>query len=131
VSFDLEPAGKRTRVRYLHRTILTPVEHQQCVEHTDVYHQTLAAYVAHFAGRDCRYETRDTSTPFADVVSALDEHLHDAVVDYRSGHFFGLRTPGELVRVFGRDAWGYPVEIVRHRFDAGAPSWLDAVIADA
>src|SRR3954468_22375587 len=51
VSFELEPAGERTRVRYLHRTVLTPVEYEQCVEHTDVYHGTLAAYVAHFAGR--------------------------------------------------------------------------------
>jgi hypothetical protein len=131
VSFDLEPSGAGTRVRYLHRTVLTAVEHEQCVEHTDVYRQTLGAYVAHFAGRDARYETVETDTAFAEVAQLLTDRMEDGVVDYRSDHFLGLRTPGELVRVFGRDAWGDRVAIVRHRFDVDATAWLDAVIADA
>jgi hypothetical protein len=132
VSFELQPAGDRTQVRYLHRTVLTPIEYEQCVEHTDVYHQTLVAYVAHFAGRDARYETVETDTPFAEVARKLGAEPEHGVVDYRAAHFLGLRTPNELVRVFGRDVWGLPVEIVRHRFETGPDAvWLDAVIADA
>lgn len=145
LEYRLDPAaGGGTRVRFVHRTILTPVELEMCEEHTDLYRQTLGAYVAHFAGRDARYESADApqGVPVADVVRALgvpdDARVGDrvelafgsaGVIDYRTPRFVGIRTEHALVRVFGRDAWGYPVGVARHGFDRDTLAvWLDGAV---
>ena len=60
----------------------------------------------------------------------------DAVVDYRTDAFLGLRTGDALIRVYGRDAFGWPVGVALHLFapDADGPAleqawraWLDGV----
>ena len=40
----------------------------------------------------------------------------DAVVDYRTDAFLGLRTDDALIRVYGRDAFGWPVGVALHLF---------------
>ena len=40
----------------------------------------------------------------------------EATVDYRTDAFLGLRTEDALYRVFGREAWGWPVGATLHLF---------------
>jgi hypothetical protein len=62
----------------------------------------------------------------------------DAVVDYLTPEFIGLRTEDGLYRFFGRNAFGAPVGFALHSFADGVDpdktrlawqSWLDGVFA--
>jgi hypothetical protein len=59
-------------------------------------------------------------------------------VSYRTPHFLGLRTGDGLIRIIGRDTFGWPVGVTLHLFapDADAAAleqawraWLDGVYA--
>ena len=53
------------------------------------------------------------------------------VVDYRDGTMVGMRTDDALVRVYGRDVWGWPVGVGVHAFDGAVDerAWREKVAA--
>ena len=70
------------------------------------------------------------------VIPGLDPI--EAVVDYRTSHFIGLRSKDALYRFYGRNAFGGQVDAAHHLFaegvDAGEnqkawQTWLDEVFA--
>jgi hypothetical protein len=155
--------GGRALLRYVHSGIFTDdwdSQYDGAGRHTDFYLHTLGVYLGHFAGRRAAYAEvegpKALAAPgsFAAACGALgldgaaagtSARLDlpgtgpvDAVVDYRSEHFLGLRTADGLVRVFGREAWGAPVGVTLHLFAAGADAdaagrawaaWLEEVAA--
>ncbi|WP_405994123.1 SRPBCC domain-containing protein [Streptomyces sp. NBC_00986] len=156
--------GRRAWVRYVHSGIFTDDwdnQYDGASKHNAFYLHTLREYVTHFAGRPVAFATLngpDASTaPDALEVAARalgladdtaegarvqargpEGQLLDAVVDFRSPYFIGLRTDGALIRFFGRNHWGAPVGVSVHDFAAGADAetnelawqnWLDGVFA--
>jgi uncharacterized protein YndB with AHSA1/START domain len=156
--------GRRAWVRYVHSGIFTDDwdnQYDGASKHNAFYLHTLREYVTHFAGRPVAFATLngpDASTaPDALEVAARalgladdtaegaqvqargpEGQLLDAVLDFRSPYFIGLRTDGALIRVFGRNHWGAPVGITVHDFAADADAetnerawqnWLDGVFA--
>jgi uncharacterized protein YndB with AHSA1/START domain len=140
----IEPrdGGRRSWVRYVHSGILTEDwanQYDGASKHTDFYLHTLREYLTHFAGRSVVFTTLDAPTPSAapDAFARLGRRLGlpddaaegarvrvdaaggevlDAVVDFRSRHFIGLRTDTALYRFFGRNHFGAPVGISVHDF---------------
>ena len=65
----------------------------------------------------------------------------DGVVDYATDAFLGVRSADALYRVYGRDAWGWPVGVAHHLFADGVDqaaagqawsAWLNGVfVAEA
>jgi hypothetical protein len=130
-------------------------------EYTDFYHHTLEQYLRYFTGRPATFV--QASGPAAateenaftmlrrglglsdDVAQGDQVRLTptgldplDAVVDYSTPHFIGLRTADGLYRFFGGNAWGMPVGLSLHLFADGVDQdktehawrvWLDAVFA--
>lgn len=157
LEYRLEPTKAGTYVRYTHRSVVTDdttydVEVDACKAHTALYCHSLGEYVCHFGGRRATYVDLDAHEPragdFDRVAVALGAHavgdpVHVApaatrgVVDYRDERFLGIRTDDALLRVYGRDAWGWPVGIGLHLFDPAADGpaaeaawrvWLDDVL---
>jgi hypothetical protein len=136
-------------------------------QHTDFYLHTLGQYVEHFKGRRATYiggESSDgivgpeaSSKPGSfdalkralglngDVAAGDTVRIEldalapqEAVVDYATPHFLGLRTNEGLVRFFGRDNWGMPTGMSGHLFAEGIDkqrtekawqAWLNGVFA--
>jgi hypothetical protein len=130
-------------------------------QHTDFYHHTLGQYLRYFSGRPATYVqvqqpvgatkanaftvlrrglglTNDVAE--GDVVQLVLPGIDplDAVVDYLTLHFIGLRTTDGLYRFFGRNAWGWPIRVGHHLFADDADQdkaehawrvWLDGVFA--
>ena len=44
------------------------------------------------------------------------------VVDYRDGTMVGVRADDALIRVYGRDVWGWPVGVAVHIVRRGRPT---------
>jgi uncharacterized protein YndB with AHSA1/START domain len=159
--FAPHDGGATTYLRYRHRCAVPASDFDRqltmCRAHTSFYQHSLGVYAAHFAGRVPAYVSADADGTFAavrralglpdDVVAGdpvaltpdgLDQEI-EGVVDYATGPFLGIRTADALLRVYGRDRWGYPVGIAHHLFapdaDADAAtarwsSWLQAVCDD-
>jgi hypothetical protein len=141
LDYRLEPRGPITYLRYRHRTDVPAdefdVQLDACRRHTTFYLHSLGQYACHFAGRDAAYMSVDVGAGFADVRRALGVSQRavvgdrvtltpaglgpiEGVVDYATGSFLGVRGADALVRVYGRDVWGWGVEVAVHDF-AGAP----------
>ncbi|WP_433225375.1 SRPBCC family protein [Actinomadura formosensis] len=160
----IEPReGGRAWVRYVHSGIFTgdwDDQYDGASKHTDFYLHTLRQYLLYFPGRRAAHsdvqgpEASMRKGSFAAATRALalggaaegdtvrvdlpGTGPVDAVLDYRTEHFVGLRTGDAMYRFFGRDAWGGPVGIALHRFapDAAASreqaqkawqDWLNAL----
>jgi hypothetical protein len=103
------------------------VQYDACVQHTGLYMHSLGAYLEHFADREPHYlGFDDVPGSTADVLARLgigDADVGDrvslGVVDYRDRTMVGVRGEDALIRVWGRDAWGWPVGVSVHSF-AGA-----------
>lgn len=156
--------GGTAVLRYVHSGIFDDdwdSQYEGVGKHTDFYLHTLGQYLAHFPGRAARYvetnapESSAVPDGFATVVRALGLRegvaegdtvpvdlpgvaATDAVVDYRTPHFLGLRTDDALYRFFGRNAWGAPVGFSVHLFAPDADTekveqawtgWLSGVFA--
>ncbi|HMJ36708.1 MAG TPA: SRPBCC domain-containing protein [Baekduia sp.] len=167
LDYRLEPSGAGTHLRYVHRGVFgedddDDRELDQCRQHTAFYNHSLGEYARHFSGREPVYVAADgpqasTQGGFAAVRRALGlagdvaagdrvrltpaglEPI-DGVVDYATHAFLGVRSADALYRVYGRDAWGYPVGVAHHLFAAGADraageqawsDWLRSVFATA
>jgi hypothetical protein len=167
LEYVVEPrdGGRRAWVRYVHSGIFVDDwdnQYDAAGRHTDFYLHTLREYLTHFGGRPVvAFATFDgpeaskAAGSFAAVGRALglangdaegarvqlrgpEGHLLDAVLDFRSPYFIGLRTDTALIRFFGRDHWGYPVGMSVHDFATGADAkteeaawkgWLDGVFS--
>jgi uncharacterized protein YndB with AHSA1/START domain len=166
LDYTIEPRdeGRRAWVRYVHSGIFVDDwdnQYDAAGRHTDFYLHTLRQYLTHFDRRPVAFATFDgpdaskASGSFAAVGRALgltddtavgarvqargpEGQVLDAVVDFRNPYFLGLRTEDALIRVFGRDHWGYPVGMSVHDFAPGADAkadedawkgWLDGVFS--
>ena len=149
LDYRLEPLAAGTYLRYEHRGTLPADgfdrELAACRHHTAFYNHSLGQYACHFAGREPRYVSADgpEHSSFAAVKRALGVPAGavpgdrvrltpaglasiDGVVDYSTPHFLGVRSDDALYRVYGRDAWGWPVSVAHHLFGDVAPDVDDA-----
>ena len=157
LDYRLEPLGAITYVRYRHRTAVQAseleVQLDACRRHTAFYRHSLGQYACQFPGRQAAYVSIDGPAEegsFAavrralglpddvvagDLVRLTPEGLEpiDGVVDYATDRFLGIRTADALYRVYGRDAWGWPVGLAHHLFGDGVDkaatqrAWADWV----
>lgn len=165
LGYVLEPRGSGTHVSYLHRGVFGEDEYDvqldACRQHTAFYSHSMSEYTQHFAGRDPVYVSADAPDSsvrdgFAVVCNALGlgpdaavgDRIHleldgvapvDGTIDYLTATFLGVRTADELIRVYGRDRWGWPVGVAVHLFadDADGPAatkawttWLNGLFTE-
>ncbi len=137
--------GGRTWFRYVHSGVFTDDWENQydgADQHTSFYLHTLGQYLAHFSRRPVVYLSTDAPAAsnsaggFTTLRAALgltaqtsqDDTVQvalplgetEAVVDYLHPNFVGLRTGTAMYRFFGRNAFGAPVGVAVHHFDADA-----------
>ncbi|MET7363151.1 SRPBCC domain-containing protein [Streptomyces sp. NPDC005562] len=161
LDLTLEPrdGGRRTWLRYVRGGIFTGAaddRYDGAARHTDFHLHTLGQYMAYFAGRPVAFSgvhgplasrapdafvrlaralgLPDDATDGARVRAQAPGGDLDAVIDFRSRYFIGLRTDETLHRFFGRNHFGAPVGISVHDFGAHANAkgtelawqdWLD------
>ncbi|WP_264483118.1 SRPBCC family protein [Streptomyces pinistramenti] len=140
--------GGTAVLRYVHSGVLDATGRDDRYDgvalHTDFYLHTLGQYLRYFAGRPVTFidvpgpQNSQAPDAFAVLQRALGvtgtvtagDRLRvqlpgaeplDAVVDYRTDHFLGLRTDHGLYRFFGRNAFGGPVGISLHLFADDTP----------
>jgi hypothetical protein len=134
------------RLRYVHTCAMEAsefeVQHDACIQHTNFYYHSLGEYLRHFAGKQPEYLGFDkVPGTTADVCARLGvpetavagDRVGLGVLDYRAGSFVGIRSDDALIRVYGRDVWGWPVGVGVHTFlgVADEPAWRDLLIAKA
>ena len=159
LEYRLDPHGAGTRVRYRHATVFDDDEHEvqeaACRAHTQLYLHSLGEYVRHFAGREAMRVEADG--PDRSAMAAVRDALGvpsgataghrvrltpsgldpiEGVIDWSSAQFLGIRTADAFLRVYGRDAWGWPVSVALHHFGGRVDAdregeawrvWLDEV----
>lgn len=166
LDYVLEPSAGGSFLRYAHTSVLDDDEYDvqldACRRHTAFYYHTLGEYLRHFEGRDAMYVSVDGPEPssgpgaFAvvrralgiDDGAAVGDRVRvtpagldaiDAVVDYATPDFLGVRSADALHRFYGRDAFGWPVGVVHHMFGRDADAtraregwsvWLDGLFGD-
>jgi hypothetical protein len=157
--------GGTAQLRYVHSGVLMTDDWKDQYDgigaHTDFYLHSLGEYLRHFAGRPVQYvavagpaasgrpgsiEALKTAlgigqdSKVGDEVSLEISELErtEAVLDYLSPQFVGLRGDAELYRFYGREAFGGTVDAAHHLFDSKADAarqtaawqaWLDGVFA--
>lgn len=156
--------GGRTYFRYVHSGIFVDDwdnQYDAAGQHTDFYLHTLAQYLRYFSRRPVTYVSAEApeASKAPDGFDVLRRALgigdyvtqddtvrvtlpgigpREAVVDYLTPNFAGLRTEDGLYRFFGRNAFGAPVGVALHLFAEGADqkrteqewrSWLNGVFA--
>jgi hypothetical protein len=133
-----------SHVSYVHSTVFEPsefaVQSASCIQHTRFYYHSLGEYLRHFAGRTPHYLGLDeVPGSTADVLARLGvpetagpgDRIALGTIDYRDGSMVGIRSEDALLRVYGRDVWGWPVGFAVHSF-AGEPderAWRERVAA--
>jgi hypothetical protein len=165
LDYVLEPSAGGSFLRFAHTSVLDEDEYDlqldACRRHTALYYHTLGEYLRHFEGRDATYVSVDgpeaSSRPGAFAVvrralgiddrAAVGDRVRvtpdgldaiDAVVDYATPAFLGVRSADTLYRFYGRDAFGWPVGVAHHMFgDVDATRareawsvWLDGLFGD-
>ncbi|MFE0103124.1 SRPBCC domain-containing protein [Streptomyces sp. NPDC059009] len=158
----IEPrdGGRRSWVRYAHRGAFTAdwdTLYDAASRHTDFYLHTLRQYLTYFPGRLAAFASvhgpAASTTP--DAFEALGRELClpadaaegarlrvdapggplDAILDFRTRCFIGLRTEDALYRFFGRNHFGGPVGVSVHDFGPHADAkhnelaWRDWLFA--
>ncbi|MFE0177861.1 SRPBCC domain-containing protein [Streptomyces sp. NPDC059002] len=161
VDHTIEPrnGGRRAWVRYVRSGVFADhwdAQYDAVAQYTDFRLHTLCEYLTYFKDRTAVHSAvsgpsasaapdafrrlgralalPDDATEGARVrVRAPGEPL-DAVIDFRSRHFIGLRTDDTLHRFFGHHRFGAPVAVSVHDFGAHADGkhtelawqdWLD------
>jgi hypothetical protein len=122
---------------FVHQTRMAEDEYDACIQHTNLYMHSLGQYLEHFVEREPHYlGFDDVPGSTAEVLERLGigdarvgERVGLGVVDYRDRTMVGVRGENELVRVWGRDAWGWPVGVTVHSFDepADEAAWREKV----
>ncbi|MFK4067751.1 SRPBCC domain-containing protein [Streptomyces sp. NPDC029674] len=157
----IEPrdGGRRSWLRHVHSGIFTgdwDAQYDGAVRHTDFHLHTLGQYMAYFEGRPVTFSAvkgppaAGAPDAFVRLTRALglpDDAMDgarvrvqapggelDAVIDFRSPYFIGLRADETLHRLFGRNHFGARVGVSVHDFGAHADAkgtelawqdWLD------
>ncbi|MFD4634438.1 SRPBCC domain-containing protein [Streptomyces sp. NPDC058284] len=157
----IEPrdGGRRSWLRYVRSGVFTgsaDTQYESAVRHTDFYLHTLGQYMTYFAGRPVAFSAvngplaslapdafaslaralglPDDATDGARVRAQAPAGELNAVIDFRSRYFIGLRTDETMHRFFGRNHFGAPVGVSVHDFGAHADAkgtelawqdWLD------
>jgi hypothetical protein len=131
------------RLTIVHRTCVPEeefdVQYDACVQHTRLYNHTLSEYVARFAGREAHYLGLDeVPGSTAGLLARLGvpdtagpgDRVALGVLDYRDGTMVGIRGEDAFYRVYGRDAWGWPVGFAVHSFDGPVDeaAWREKVM---
>ena len=154
--------GGTVLLRYVHSGVFTDDwdnQYDSAGQHTDFYLHTLGQYLRYFAGQRPTYiaaegpEAAKSQDAFDTLrgelgltaASAPGEQVRltppgldpvDAVVDYATPNFIGVRSADGLYRFFGRNAFGMPVGLSHHLFAADVEkdktqlawqSWLDGL----
>lgn len=154
----------RTEIRWVRSGIVDEgweARIDAAAKHTEYCHHTLGQYLRYFSGRPATYvqAERPVAATEANAFTVLRRGLGladdvaegdtvrlarpgldplDAVVDYLTPHFIGLRTADGLYRFFCGDAWGMGVGLRLHLFADGVDQekteqawrmWLDGVFA--
>jgi len=151
-------------LRYVHSGIFVDDwegQYDGADKHTTFYLHSLGQYVQYFSGRPVTYvavngpssaagpdalevlsgalgltETGGEGEQVRLVIPGLDPI--EAVVDYRTSHFIGLRSEDALYRFYGRNAFGGQVDVAHHLFAEGVDAaanrrawqtWLGSVYA--
>ncbi|MFH8564273.1 SRPBCC domain-containing protein [Streptomyces sp. NPDC017988] len=139
----IEPrdGGRRSWLRYVQRGSFADDwdrRYDDAIRHTDFHLHTLCQYMAYFAGRPAVFSALngpptsvapDAFTRLARALGLPDDAAEgarvrveapgeelDAVIDFRSRYFIGLRTDDALHRFFGRNHSGAPVRVSVHDF---------------
>ena len=139
----LAATGGGTTLRYTHTGVFDEsewdVQYEMCSQHTEFYLHNLGEYVEHFAGRPATYTCVDgpDSSATADGLTRLRTALGlpediaegdkvrltpqglppiEGVVDYVRPNFLSIRTDDAFYRLFGRNAFGWPVSVTIHEF---------------
>ncbi|WP_198550450.1 SRPBCC family protein [Streptomyces silvensis] len=117
-------------------------QYEAASKHTDFYLHSLRQYLTYFVGRPVTFTALDAPAAAADAsafvrlaqelglpddasegarvrLGAAASEL-DAVIDFRTTYFIGLRTEDALYRFFGRNHFGRPVALSIHDFAPGA-----------
>jgi hypothetical protein len=133
-----------SHVSFVHRTVFSPEEYavqaDACIQHTRFYYHSLGEYLRHFAGATPHYLGLDeVPGSTADLLQRLGvpataapgDRIALGTIDYRDGTMVGIRTETELLRVYGRDVWGWPVGFAVHSFDGASDegAWREKVAA--
>jgi uncharacterized protein YndB with AHSA1/START domain len=163
LDYRLEARAAGTFLRYVHRGTATDDydrEVEACRRHTAFYNHSLGEYLRHFSGRDAAYVAAtapeasarggfgamkqalglEESVAAGDRVRLTPAGIEpiDGVVDYATDEFLGVRSADALYRLYGRDAWGWPVGVAHHLFADGVDEtateqawsgWLQGVFA--
>jgi hypothetical protein len=145
LDFKIEARGDGAILRYVHSGVFDDAgwddQYDAVNSHTDFYLHTLGQYLEHFSPRTATYvgggagglmgpEASTAPDAFTRLQAALGvpegastgdsvRLAHDdvdAVIDYRTEHFLGVRTDEALYRFFGRNAFGGPVGMSIHHF---------------
>lgn len=132
LDYVLRPTTTGTHVSYTHHATVAVEDYDReldaCEQHTDFYAHSMAEYLCHFAGRDATYRSADSAATTATVRTRVgvpeeaaigtpvDVNGHAGVVDYLQNSFVGVRTRHALIRIYGRERWGWPVGIAVHDF---------------
>ncbi|MFH8796269.1 SRPBCC domain-containing protein [Streptomyces sp. NPDC017941] len=117
-------------------------QYEAASKHTDFYLHSLRQYLTYFAGRPVTFTALDAPAAAVDAAAfvRLAQELGlpddasegarvrlgaaatelDAVIDFRTTYFIGLRTEDALYRFFGRNHFGRPVALSIHDFAPGA-----------
>jgi hypothetical protein len=157
-------AGGTAVLRYVHAGIFADdwdSQYDGVSLHTDFYLHTLGQYLKYFDARPVTYlaaagpaasarpdamdQLRTALGLGADAAPGDQVRLDlpggepvDAVVDYLTPQFVGLRGSDALYRFFGRNAFGGTVDLAHHVFAVGVDqekagdawqSWLESVYA--
>ena len=163
LEYRLEPHAAGTHLRYRHTTVFEDqeyaVQEAACHAHTALYLHSLGEYVRWFAGREPVYV--EAHGPEGSTIAAVRAALGvppsaaagdrvrlappgldpiDGVIAWSSPEFLGVRSADAFLRVYGRDAWGWPVGVALHHFGGGVDAaaegealrvWLDEVPVEA
>ncbi|MFH8611290.1 SRPBCC domain-containing protein [Streptomyces sp. NPDC018029] len=157
----IEPrdGGRRSWLRHVHSGVFTgdrDARYDGMVQRTDFHLHTLGQYMAYFEGRPVTFSAvsgppasgaPDAFGRLARALGLPDDAMDgarvrvqapggelDAVIDFRSPHFIGLRADETLHRFFGRGRFGDRVGVSVHDFGAHADAkrtelawqdWLD------
>ena len=154
--------GGTVILRYVHSGVFTDDwdnQYDAAGQHTDFYLHTLGQYLRYFAGQRASYiaaegpEAAKATGAFQTLrselgltaASAPGDQVRitppgldpvDAVVDYVTPNFIGVRSADGLYRFFGRNAFGMPVGLSHHLFAADVDkdktqlawqAWLDGL----
>lgn len=133
LDYTFDRHGEGTRLKFVHQGVFLDdwdTNYDACRRHTAFYYHSLGEYLTHFAGRTATYAMTEAppasvaADGFTKLTKALgipeDVRVGDraagGVVDYAAPGFLGIRTEDTLLRLYGRNTFGWRIGVGRHHF---------------